>query len=158
MTVMFAPQGNPEHPDVQIIMVKDCVRMAWLHANFDHVFLDRRVVQTSERNYRPFDLRTLWVVGELIVSQRKPQILPRLGCGAAMLNGGADQCRTREARPDAHEVRILERGFWIVELFYIEVVWILFQGANQISGRVFEQKNSSRSLVGNVQKFPKMDS
>ena len=58
------------------------------------------------RNYRPFDLRIL-CVGELIVSQRKPQILPRLG----VVNGGADQCRTREARPDAHEVRILERGF-----------------------------------------------
>ena len=44
------------------------------------------------RNYRPFDLRIL-CVGELIVSQRKPQILPRLNLAAAMVNGRSDQCR-----------------------------------------------------------------
>ena len=51
--------------------------------------------------------------GEPIVSQRKPQILPRLNLAAAMVNGRSDQCR--RARDPALAQRV-GKGVRMVEI------------------------------------------
>ena len=70
MTVIFAPQGPCRASGCSDLHGERLRERGLTSRNLGPCYLDKRVVQTSERNYRPFDLRSLGFGEPPIVSQR----------------------------------------------------------------------------------------